>query len=868
MPKKKPTSGAARPIVESPVRKDRWRRRAQIAAGATMLASALIAWWQPPALQRLMTPVWTAMGPAMVLLPLWATAFYLTSRRYGKGAFRRWRLWLAGLLGLAALIAIPNALGGLSIGWLPLQSAAGAFLTGSLLGAVGVQVWLGTAGLAASAAVLAFPHAAWTGATRGLEGLSLGAAAAAKGSWLSLQWAGRKLRQVRLPAFRRPARQDDDDDYLDDGFGALTGALETSPSRDTIVLGGGQGRPRIILPAQAQVDNEDDFRNGLDDQNEEEDDAEFDDEEGGYDEDLELEEEDDEEQPAEKSLPAAASKRPAPSLEKLTRPRTDEELLASRDPIASVPNIKWQFPPLDIFAPEPALEIDHEAHLQTAEAIESTLAEYGIEAQVTEVRPGPTVTLYGLRPGWTRRFKEVKEKDADGTPVTRREEVGRVRVKVDRIAALDRDLALQLKAPSIRIEAPIPGTNLIGLEVPNAEPQTVYIRSQLQSEAFRRMRARTKLAVPLGKGSGGEAQVADLSKMPHLLVAGATGSGKSVFVNSLITSLLWHVTPQDVRFIMVDPKRVELTIYNGIPHLLTPVIVDTNKAVNALRWAIMQMETRLRVLAEAGVRDIGSYNRKHEEADRMPYMVVIVDELADLMITSGKAVEQGLVRLAQMGRATGIHLVVATQRPSVDVITGLIKANFPTRISFMVTSLVDSRTILDGAGAEKLLGRGDMLYLPQDASRPYRIQSAFVSEEEATQVTAFWKAQSGGYAPPELPDLIGPEDLAPSKGARNGPVTTSYMPRERRSNGGSSDSGADGGGGEGDIVEQARELADLYQGKVSTSLLQRRLGIGYPRAARLRDQLVREGLALAEIPNAPAETKGKGRRRMREEAEE
>lgn len=425
---------------------------------------------------------------------------------------------------------------------------------------------------------------------------------------------------------------------------------------------------------------------------------------------------------------------------------------------------------------------------------------------------------------------------------------------MDAISKLDDDLALQLKAASVRIET-IQGTNLVGVEVPNTTAETVYMRPQMESDAYREARGKSILAFPLGKGSGGEPVVADLARMPHLLVAGSTGSGKSVFINSLITSLITRATPEDLRFVMIDPKRVELTIYNGIPHLITPVIVDTQKVVNALQWMMQQMDDRLEMLAQQGARDIASYNDKVGEGKRMPYLVLIVDELADLMMTSGKAVENGLVRLAQMGRATGIHLVVATQRPSVNVITGLIKANFPTRISFMVTSLVDSRTILDGAGAEKLLGRGDMLYLPQDASRPIRIQSAFISSHESDAVVDAWRAQSKGYVPPELPDLVQPEDIGLQSRGRNGSTDDMNGNGSRRN-----------GSGEDDIMEQARELADIYNGKVSTSLLQRRLGIGYPRAARLRDRLVEEGVAGAEIPNAPAETAGRGIRRTREAA--
>ena len=541
-------------------------------------------------------------------------------------------------------------------------------------------------------------------------------------------------------------------------------------------------------------------------------------------------------------------------VEVTTVARSDRELLDSLDPFAGLPRVAWKFPSFKLFDEQPPTEVDTESHMETAEAIQETLQEYGIEVEVTEVRPGPTVTLYGVRPGWDRRYRTVRERNEEGQIVARRQEVGRTRVKVDAISKLDDDLALQLKAASVRIET-IQGTNLVGVEVPNTVGETVYMRPQMESDAYHKARGKSMLAFPLGKGSGGEPVVADLARMPHLLVAGSTGSGKSVFINSLITSLISRATPEDLRFVMIDPKRVELTIYNGIPHLITPVIVDTQKVVNALQWMMQQMEDRLEMLAQQGARDIASYNEKVGDGKRMPYLVLIVDELADLMMTSGKAVENGLVRLAQMGRATGIHIVVATQRPSVNVITGLIKANFPTRISFMVTSLVDSRTILDGAGAEKLLGRGDMLYLPQDASRPIRIQSVFISSHESDGVVDAWRAQSKGYVPPELPDLIQPEDIGLQSRGRNGSSDDMNSNGSKRN-----------GSGEDDIMEQARELADIYNGKVSTSLLQRRLGIGYPRAARLRDRLVEEGVAGAEIPNAPAETGGRGLRRTREAA--
>jgi len=524
-------------------------------------------------------------------------------------------------------------------------------------------------------------------------------------------------------------------------------------------------------------------------------------------------------------------------------PRTPDEIIASANPFDGVPKPPWTLPSLNLLKSQKERITDEATHKKTAASIESTLAEYGVEGNVTEIRPGPTVTLYGIRPGWTRKYKEIRSKSESGQTITTKEEIGKVRVKVDKIAALDKDLALQLKAPSIRIDAPIPGTNLVGIEVPNKIADTVYLQTQLLSKKFSQIVKTDELPFSLGKGSGGDVQTADITKMPHLLVAGATGSGKSVFVNSLITGLLTYKTPQDLRFIMIDPKRVELTVYNGIPHLITPVIVDPLEAVNALRWLLEQMDERLKLLSDVSARDIKSYNEKIDSSKKLPYLMLIVDELADLMMTSGKSIEQGLVRLAQMGRATGIHLVVATQRPSVDVVTGIIKANFPARISFNVTSLVDSRTILDSAGAEKLLGKGDMLYLPQDMSKPVRIQGSFLSEGEAQKIVLHWSQQSRGYVPPSLPAF---NDIA------DNPVT------ERNSWNTSSPSANTPSG---EIMQKARELAETHKGKISTSLLQRRLGIGYPRAARLKDQLIEEGLASEHIPNAPAETRGLGSRR-------
>ncbi|MBI4180811.1 MAG: DNA translocase FtsK, partial [Chloroflexi bacterium] len=380
----------------------------------------------------------------------------------------------------------------------------------------------------------------------------------------------------------------------------------------------------------------------------------------------------------------------------------------------------WRLPPIDILDVSPEVQFSQADNVQRAKLIEEALASYGVEAKVVQINAGPTVTQFGIEPGWDRKTKELKEKDRYGNVQIRQEEVSRVRVKVERISSLANDLALALAAPSIRIEAPVPGKAVVGIEVPNTISGVVSLRGVIETSVFQKLQAKSRMSLALGKGAGGEAVVADLTKMPHLLIAGATGSGKTVCLNSTICCLLLYNTPNDVRFVMIDPKRVELTMFNGIPHLAAPVIVDADKALEALRWLAEEMNRRYQTLATASVRNIESYNKNRQGAEKMPFLVLVIDELADLMMSGGDEVEHILCRLAQLSRAVGIHLVVATQRPSVDVITGLIKANFPTRISSAVASQVDSRTILDTGGAEKLLGKGDMLYMPTEAGKPKR----------------------------------------------------------------------------------------------------------------------------------------------------
>ncbi|MBE0415346.1 MAG: DNA translocase FtsK [Dehalococcoidia bacterium] len=481
----------------------------------------------------------------------------------------------------------------------------------------------------------------------------------------------------------------------------------------------------------------------------------------------------------------------------------------------------WQLPSLNILVRTPEIEPAQVDTERGSRLIEEALASYGVEAKVVQVNVGPTVTQYGVEPGWDRKFKEIKEKDKDGNIRVRLEEVSKTRVKVERIASLANDLALALAATAIKIEAPVPGKSMVGIEVPNSVAGVVSLRSIIESAAFHKLRAKTKLPLALGKGVSGESVVADLAKMPHLLIAGATGSGKSVCLKSMIATFLFHATPDEVRFLLIDAKRVELVDFNNVPHLVSPVIVDRERAVATLKWLNKEMDHRYDKLASVGARDIEGYNKNPRVSEPLPYLLLIIDELADLMAAAPDEVERTICRLAQLARATGIHIIVATQRPSVDVVTGLIKANFPARISFAVASQVDSRTILDSGGAEKLLGRGDMLFLPPDAAKPKRLQGSFASEAEIERLVSFWISQR----PREVyvPQLV--EELAQaSLGASAGDP----------------------------LLEMAKRLAQEHR-RISTSFLQRRLGIGYPRAARLMDLLEEQGVVAIGEPGKSRE---------------
>jgi S-DNA-T family DNA segregation ATPase FtsK/SpoIIIE len=474
---------------------------------------------------------------------------------------------------------------------------------------------------------------------------------------------------------------------------------------------------------------------------------------------------------------------------------------------------KWRLPLVSEILEESLDQDISETEIRKrVKIIEDTLTSFGVPAKVVEVSQGPVVTQFGIEPGFVERRGGK-----------------RVKVKVSKISALDDDLALALAASPVRIEAPVPGRSIVGLEVPNAELTLVALQGVIESEAFRKLKS--NLAIGLGRDVSGEPIVADLGTMPHLLISGATGSGKSVCINSIITCLLLNNTPDSLKLLMIDPKRVELTNFNGIPHLQVPVIVDLERVVGSLKWVTREMDQRYNKLARAGVRNIEEYNKQAnaQGESHLPYLVVFVDELADLMMLAHDEVERALVRIAQMARATGIHLVIATQRPSVDVVTGLIKANFPARISFAVTSQVDSRVVLDMGGAERLLGRGDMLYMASDSSQLVRLQGCFVSDRELARLVRYWKGQEVGASP------------SPSTGSGHRTMLHRAEDMVQQPLWGEAEAKEEEASQEDVLWKEAIAVVRRYN-RASTSLLQRRLRIGYSRAARLMDLLEEQGI--------------------------
>ncbi|NPV05398.1 MAG: DNA translocase FtsK [Syntrophaceae bacterium] len=524
----------------------------------------------------------------------------------------------------------------------------------------------------------------------------------------------------------------------------------------------------------------------------------------------------DEEQ--ERAAPRKAERRPPPVIREEKAPaqeRTRKKKIEQTAFEFARPQGAYILPPLTLLDEVPRRDTKQRRDIliDNARLLERKLADFGVEGKVSEVKPGPVITMYELEP-------------APG-------------VKINKIANLADDLALALKAQSVRIVAPIPGKAAIGIEIPNAEREAVTLRDAVDNEAF--AQAKHRLPIALGEDITGTPVIADLTRMPHLLIAGTTGSGKSVFLNALICSLLFKAPPDEVKFIMIDPKRLELAAYEGLPHLLHPVVVDPKEAASVLRWAVEEMESRYRIIGETGEKSIDKFNRFVEKKQqgrerileeaqaklpmgeaaepepkplpaKLPYLVIVIDELADLMMVAQRNVEESLTRLAQMARASGIHIILATQRPSVDVITGIIKANFPTRISFQVSSKVDSRTILDQLGAEHLLGQGDMLFMPPGTSKLQRIHGAFVSDREISRIVSFIRKQQT----PVYDESIQKFKAEAQEGEK----------------------------AEGDVDDKYDEAVELVTelGQASVSLVQRYLKVGYNRAARMIERMEREGV--------------------------
>lgn len=466
----------------------------------------------------------------------------------------------------------------------------------------------------------------------------------------------------------------------------------------------------------------------------------------------------------------------------------------------------YEYPPIELLSKQTKRTIKGgaKALTDTATRLQKTLYSFGVSAKVENVSVGPAITRYELKP-------------AEG-------------VRVSKIANLADDIALNLAAETIRIEAPIPGKRAVGIEVPNKEKEAVHLREVLDSQEF--VENKSKLTVALGKDVAGNIQLADIGKMPHVLIAGSTGSGKSVCINTIITSIIYNAKPSEVKFVMVDPKVVELSVYNGIPHLLIPVVTDPKKAAGALAWAVQEMDERYNKFASKGVRDLKGYNKaieKENEAGKLPQIVIIIDELADLMMVAKNDVEDAICRLAQKARAAGMHLVIATQRPSVDVITGLIKANVPSRIAFAVSSQVDSRTILDSVGAEKLLGKGDMLFFPSGAPKPSRVQGAFVSDEEVEKIVDFIKSNGTANYSEDILETI-----------ENGNKTDKELAQEK-----------DDDDTDPLLMEAIQTVVETRQ--ASTSFIQRRFKVGYARAGRIIDQMEERGVISGYQGSKPRE---------------
>jgi len=514
--------------------------------------------------------------------------------------------------------------------------------------------------------------------------------------------------------------------------------------------------------------------------------------------------------------------RPGRGEETTTAGKAETEAAFSTETIESLedaPKTEWVLPSVtDMLDVGSDFSINAEFDKQRGRLIEETLASLGAPGQVVEINRGPTITQFGVEPDYIQGRS------------------GRTRVRVSKIAGLSKDLALALAAGKVRVQAPVPGKGYVGIEVPNEETSVVALRDVIESDAFKNIKI--SLRFGMGQGVAGKAIAADLSRMPHLLVAGATNSGKSVFINAMISCLLMHNTPDHLRFVMIDPKRVELTGYNGIPHLLAPVVTDVTRVVGVLQWITREMDKRYQKFADLGVRNIDGYNNKVKAEGKatLPFIVMVIDELADMMMVAPDHTERYLTRMAQLARATGIHLVIATQRPSVDVVTGLIKANFPARIAFRVASQVDSRTILDQQGADALLGSGDMLFQSPEAPEPIRMQGVFVSDAEIKNIVNYWRQFAG------TTETVGLATSTPSASDpyKNVPMKQMEIWNEMQE--------------EDQVDELYAEAVNIVRrkGKASISMIQRRLKVGYTRSARMIDQMEDDGIIGPPTGNSSA----------------
>lgn len=512
--------------------------------------------------------------------------------------------------------------------------------------------------------------------------------------------------------------------------------------------------------------------------------------------------------------PASINGKSVTTAQSRSKPPVPIESKPRSKPTSSTKEAVWAVPSIEsILDPTTPVAIQENLVRERAKLIEETLASFGAPSHVVEIHRGPTITQFGVEPDYI----ETRS--------------GRTRVRVNKISVLADDLALALAAPRIRIQAPVPGRSYIGIEVPNIEISRVSLRELMENKKFRHLQSPLRIA--LGKDVAGKSKVVDLISMPHLLIAGTTGSGKSVCINSILCCLLLNNSPEDLRLILVDPKRVELTGYNGLPHLLAPVVVNADRVISALQWMGREMDSRYHKFAQDGVRSIEEYNLNRSD-ERLPYLVVVIDELADLMMLAPDETERSVTRLTQLARATGIHLIIATQRPSVNIVTGLIKANFPARVAFAVASSVDSRVIIDQPGAERLLGRGDMLYQGPDSSSPVRLQGAFVSDHEIKRLVDYWRSAAAKINQgSSATDQVQIKDMPSSATLHQAPLWEDGKQMDK----------------DDPLLTEAIDLV-RRQGRASITMLQRRLRIGYTRAARLVDTMEDKKIISPVLPHS------------------